>query len=64
MRIVFSDPIPHRPGRDGLVAMTQDVADFFVATLARQPEDWHMMQRFFPADAGDPVPDASSAVRA
>jgi lauroyl/myristoyl acyltransferase len=49
MRIVFSDPIPHRSGRDGLVAMTQEVADFFVATLARQPEDWHMLQPFFAA---------------
>jgi phosphatidylinositol dimannoside acyltransferase len=64
MRIVFSDPIPHRKGRDGLVAMTQEVADFFVATLARQPEDWHMMQRFFPADAAVPASDAPSPVRA
>ena len=64
MRIVFGDPIPHRPGRDGLVAMTQDVADFFVATLARQPEDWHMLQPFFAADAAVPTPDAPSAVRA
>ena len=31
MRIVFGDPVPHRPGRDGLVAMVQEVADFFVA---------------------------------
>jgi phosphatidylinositol dimannoside acyltransferase len=64
MRILFSDPIAHRPGRDGLVAMTQDVADFFVDTLARQPEDWHMMQRFFPADAVVPTPDPAGAVRA
>lgn len=64
MRIVFSDPIPHRPGRDGLVAMTQAVADFFVATLARQPEDWHMLQPFFPADAALRTPDSPSPVRA
>ena len=64
MRIVFRDPIPHRPGPDGLVAMTQEVADFCVATLARQPEDWHMMQRFFPADAAVPAPDPASPVRA
>jgi phosphatidylinositol dimannoside acyltransferase len=64
MRIVFSDPIPHRPGRDGLVAMTQAVADFFVATLARQPEDWHMLQPFFPADAAVPTHDPASPARA
>jgi KDO2-lipid IV(A) lauroyltransferase len=47
MRIVFGDAVPHRPGRDGLVAMVQDVADFFVRTIADQPHDWHMMQPFF-----------------
>jgi lauroyl/myristoyl acyltransferase len=47
MRIVFGDPVPHRPGREGLVAMVQDVADFFVRTIVTQPEDWHMMQPFF-----------------
>ena len=66
MRIVFSDPIPHRPGRDGLVAMTQEVADFFVATLAEQPQDWHMMQPFFAtaADAAVPAPEHTRPVRA
>ena len=64
MRIVFSDPIPHRSGRDGLVAMSQEVADFFVATLARQPEDWHMLQPFFPADPAVPAADPPSRNRA
>jgi lauroyl/myristoyl acyltransferase len=64
MRIVFSDPIPHRPGRTGLVAMTQEVADFFAATVARQPQDWHMMQPFFPADDAVPAADPSDQVRA
>ena len=54
MRIVFGDPVPHRSGRDGLVAMVQEVADFFVRTIATQPEDWHMMQPFFPV--ADPAP--------
>jgi lauroyl/myristoyl acyltransferase len=27
--------------------MTQQVADFFAATIAARPEDWHMMQPFF-----------------
>ena len=47
MKIIFGDPIAPRPGRTGLAAMTQEVADFFADTLAEQPEDWHMMQPFF-----------------
>ena len=47
MAIVLGKEILSRPGRDGLVAMMQDVADFFAETIARQPEDWHMMQPFF-----------------
>ena len=47
MAIIIGEPITPRQGRDGLTAMMQEVADFFVATIARQPEDWHMMQRFF-----------------
>jgi KDO2-lipid IV(A) lauroyltransferase len=50
MVIRFGPPVAARPGRDGLVAMTQDVADFFAAELARQPQDWHMLQPFFAAD--------------
>jgi phosphatidylinositol dimannoside acyltransferase len=61
MRIVYSDPVPHRPGRDGLSAMVQDVADFFVRTIASQPEDWHMMQPFFPADAAASRPEPNPA---
>ena len=47
MVIIIGEPIAARPGRDGLAAMMQDVADFFADTIARQPEDWHMMQPFF-----------------
>jgi KDO2-lipid IV(A) lauroyltransferase len=49
MRITFGDVVPERPGRAGLQAMTQDVATFFAEQIARQPEDWHMMQPFFSA---------------
>jgi phosphatidylinositol dimannoside acyltransferase len=53
MVIVIGEPIAPRPGREGLIEMTQEVADFFTRTLAEQPEDWHMMQKFFSAeDAG------------
>ncbi|TDT33305.1 phosphatidylinositol mannoside acyltransferase [Naumannella halotolerans] len=47
MKIDFSAPIPLRPGRGGLVAMTQELADFFAAHVARHPADWHLMQPFF-----------------
>ena len=47
IKIIFGDPIAPEPGRTGLQAMTQLVADFFADTLADQPEDWHMMQPFF-----------------
>jgi KDO2-lipid IV(A) lauroyltransferase len=52
MVIVLGEPISPQPGREGLVAMTQEVANFFTRTLAEQPEDWHMMQPFF--DAKEP----------
>jgi KDO2-lipid IV(A) lauroyltransferase len=51
MRIVLGAAVEHRPGRDGLIAMTQEVADFFAARIAAKPEDWHLMQPFFPAAA-------------
>ncbi len=47
MTIAIADPVPVGPGRDGLVAATQQVADFFAARIAEQPQDWHMMQPFF-----------------
>jgi KDO2-lipid IV(A) lauroyltransferase len=47
MRITFGAVVEERPGREGLQAMTQDVASFFADQIARQPEDWHMMQPFF-----------------
>jgi lauroyl/myristoyl acyltransferase len=47
MAIIIGEPIAPRQGRDGLTAMMQEVADFFADTIARQPEDWHMMQPFF-----------------
>ncbi len=57
MAIVIGNKIPPRPGRDGLVGMMQDVADFFADTIAKQPADWHMMQPFF-TDHEPPVEEA------
>ncbi|SDS62049.1 KDO2-lipid IV(A) lauroyltransferase [Friedmanniella luteola] len=51
MVIRFGEPVRPRPGREGLVAMTQDVADFFAAQIAAAPQDWHMLQPFFAAAA-------------
>jgi phosphatidylinositol dimannoside acyltransferase len=47
MAIIIGNEIPARSGRAGLVVMMQQVADFFAETIAKQPEDWHMMQPFF-----------------
>jgi lauroyl/myristoyl acyltransferase len=49
MLITFGAEVEQRPGRAGLQQMTQDVATFFAAQIARQPADWHMFQPFFPA---------------
>ena len=48
MHIALGPTVEPEPGRAGLMAMTQQVADFFAGQIARQPEDWHMLQRFFP----------------
>ncbi|MGH3470662.1 MAG: phosphatidylinositol mannoside acyltransferase, partial [Nocardioidaceae bacterium] len=45
MHVVFSDPVEVRPGRDGAVAMTQDIADHFSLGIRAAPYDWHMLQR-------------------
>ncbi|MFY0408464.1 phosphatidylinositol mannoside acyltransferase [Solicola sp. PLA-1-18] len=47
MRLTFHEPVEHRPGRDGVAAMTQDVADAFSTAIRRDPVDWHMLQRVF-----------------
>jgi KDO2-lipid IV(A) lauroyltransferase len=49
MRIRIGDAVPAATGREGLAAMTQQVADFFAAAIAEHPQDWHMLQPFFPA---------------
>jgi phosphatidylinositol dimannoside acyltransferase len=48
--IRFHEPVPHRDGDDGLLTMTQDVADVFTRGFREHPQDWHMMQRVFTAD--------------
>jgi KDO2-lipid IV(A) lauroyltransferase len=48
--------------------MTQQLADAYAEGIAARPEDWHMLQRFWPADlpqataasAGDGLADAAA----
>jgi len=51
MRITFGAVVEPRPGREGLQAMTQEVATFFARQIGLHPEDWHMLQPFFPTRA-------------
>lgn len=53
MHISLGPTVEAAPDRSGLVEMTQQVTDFFAEQIARQPEDWHMLQPFF--DAGPPA---------
>lgn len=47
LRLDIGPRIAHRPGRDGLVAMIQEEADYFATKIAERPQDWHLMQPFF-----------------
>ncbi len=55
MHIAIGAPVVPQPGREGLTAMTQQVADFFAARIAAQPQDWHMLQPFFRSQSAQPV---------
>jgi phosphatidylinositol dimannoside acyltransferase len=46
------DEVPFAAGRlrDQVAAATQQVADAFAADIAARPQDWHMLQRLWPAD--------------
>lgn len=58
-------PVPEAGTRsEKIAALTQAVADRFSAEIAAHPADWHMLQKFWPADL-DPArapaqPDASA----
>ncbi len=51
LTITFHAPVPHADGQQGLLAMTQGVADAFSSALRAHPQDWHMMQRVFVDDS-------------
>ena len=57
-RLVFSPEIPvDGPGRlkDRVAGAMQSVADAFAESIARQPEDWHMLGRIWGDVPADPV---------
>ncbi len=49
IHLVFSEPVRHRTGADGLRAMTQELVDFYAAEVAVTPTDWHVFVPFFPS---------------
>jgi KDO2-lipid IV(A) lauroyltransferase len=62
-RLVFAPEVPlEGPGRlkDRVAGAMQTVADAFAESIARQPEDWHMLGRIWPDVPPDP---AAGAVR-
>jgi KDO2-lipid IV(A) lauroyltransferase len=50
LTVTFHPAVPHADGDDGVVAMTQGVADAFTAGFRQHPQDWHMMQKVFVDD--------------
>jgi phosphatidylinositol dimannoside acyltransferase len=50
MHVTLHEPVPPKPGPDGLRAMTQAVADAFSAGIRAHPQDWHMLQKVFVED--------------
>jgi lauroyl/myristoyl acyltransferase len=57
-RLIWCPEVPVTgPGRlrDRVTAATQGVADAFSATLARHPEDWHVLGRIWPDVPPDPA---------
>jgi KDO2-lipid IV(A) lauroyltransferase len=52
LTLTFHRPVPHAEGDDGLVQMTQGVADAFSSALRDHPQDWHMLQTVFVDDLG------------
>ncbi|WP_335935814.1 phosphatidylinositol mannoside acyltransferase [Streptomyces sp. PTD5-9] len=49
--------------REKTSSMTQALADAFAEGIAEHPEDWHMLQRLWPADLADPAGSAAGADR-
>lgn len=50
LHITLHPPVEHVAGRDGIRAMTQQVADAFTRGIRAHPQDWHMLQKVFVDD--------------
>jgi phosphatidylinositol dimannoside acyltransferase len=50
LQIRLHQPVPPKPGADGVRAMTQAVADAFSEGIRAHPQDWHMLQKVFVED--------------
>jgi lauroyl/myristoyl acyltransferase len=54
-RVYDEIPVPAAGSRaEKVAAMSQQLARAFQAAIAEHPQDWHMLQRVFAADAGPP----------
>jgi lauroyl/myristoyl acyltransferase len=61
-RLVFSPEVPvdgPERLRDRVAGAMQSVADAFAGSIARQPEDWHMLGRIWPDVPPDPTAGAT-----
>ena len=52
LHVRLYEPVPPKPGADGVRAMTQQVADAFSEGIRAHPQDWHMLQKVFVEDLG------------
>ncbi|MDR0435570.1 MAG: hypothetical protein LBH11_02205 [Propionibacteriaceae bacterium] len=60
MHLEFIGPIEVDTGPDGLQTTCQRIADVFCEHVAKNPIDWHLMQRFFPGVVAEPRPAKST----
>jgi len=61
MHVRFHEPIDLGTGQGRIPELTQALADVFASAIAEHPEDWHMLQRLWPADAA-PRPSKNADV--
>jgi len=63
LSIRFQDEIPvpaECVNRAKIAIMTQQLADAYAEGIAARPEDWHMLQRFWPADLAQATADPAA----
>jgi KDO2-lipid IV(A) lauroyltransferase len=60
MHLKFIGPITVDGGATGLRTTCQRIADVFCDAVAKDPIDWHLMQRFFPGVVAEDTPPKSA----